>query len=485
MTIEEFGQSIKKKYPQYGSMNDHALGKRVLGKYPQYRSLISIKDVSPGITEENLKTKGLLGKVGSFLGIEKVARRAGFELAKLDPEHRKVLERLDPETKKQLETGGVTAKQAVGSAALAGLTIALPFSGKLIRPAGASFKSLLVRGALTGSMFGAAGAVEEGMEANDIKNSAMLGAVVGSAFPLMSKTLSGAGRFLKGVPRRLYNTVFKAEKDQLRRELTSEARGKDFITDAEWALQKEKIVGGFESLAKETIRRLDTAEAVIRKTVLRPGASLIKIDKGKFLPPLRQIQKRYIGATFTGTGTEAQQLINTIKKAPGGKISQKTALDLKRFLDRLRNRPSFKMDQQLGPIQEDLKVAADTVRNTLKEVNPTIARELERESHLMGMLEDLVEQAVKDRNVKLLNLTDIILGGGGMASGFPGSGFGLAALVRIGQRPEVVTRMAQGLQKTLNFQQKVSQGKLPRRLGTFGNEMAKGARQIYFGEIGQ
>lgn len=41
MTLQEFGQSIKKKYPQYNSVDDIELAKRTIEKYPVYKGQIS------------------------------------------------------------------------------------------------------------------------------------------------------------------------------------------------------------------------------------------------------------------------------------------------------------------------------------------------------------------------------------------------------------------------------------------------------------
>jgi len=41
MTIEQFGQQVKQKYPQYQGLSDAELGQRVLEKYPQYQRAIS------------------------------------------------------------------------------------------------------------------------------------------------------------------------------------------------------------------------------------------------------------------------------------------------------------------------------------------------------------------------------------------------------------------------------------------------------------
>ncbi len=41
MTLEEFGQTIKKKYPVYNDMDDFELGRRMLDKYPVYRDMVA------------------------------------------------------------------------------------------------------------------------------------------------------------------------------------------------------------------------------------------------------------------------------------------------------------------------------------------------------------------------------------------------------------------------------------------------------------
>jgi hypothetical protein len=45
-TLQQFGQSIKAKHPEYKDMDDAALGKAVLAKYPQYADMVS-DDAAP------------------------------------------------------------------------------------------------------------------------------------------------------------------------------------------------------------------------------------------------------------------------------------------------------------------------------------------------------------------------------------------------------------------------------------------------------
>ena len=48
MTIEQFGQSIKQKYPQYQDLSDAELGQKMLAKYPQYQDMIDPPKIETG-----------------------------------------------------------------------------------------------------------------------------------------------------------------------------------------------------------------------------------------------------------------------------------------------------------------------------------------------------------------------------------------------------------------------------------------------------
>ena len=54
MTIEQFGQQIKSKYPQYNDLPDAEVGQKVLTKYPQYSDMIDSSDQEPPQQAENL-----------------------------------------------------------------------------------------------------------------------------------------------------------------------------------------------------------------------------------------------------------------------------------------------------------------------------------------------------------------------------------------------------------------------------------------------
>ena len=50
LTLEQFGQKIKAKYPQYNDIDDILLSQKILAKYPQYSTQI--------MTEEGLMPTG-------------------------------------------------------------------------------------------------------------------------------------------------------------------------------------------------------------------------------------------------------------------------------------------------------------------------------------------------------------------------------------------------------------------------------------------
>lgn len=63
MNLQEFGQQIKTKYPQYASMSDEDVANKVIAKYPQYKSQITDTTAQP---EQPKPSEGFLRKVGGF-----------------------------------------------------------------------------------------------------------------------------------------------------------------------------------------------------------------------------------------------------------------------------------------------------------------------------------------------------------------------------------------------------------------------------------
>ena len=73
MTIEEFGKTIKEKYPQYEDVSDRELGERMLVKYPAYQDMIQ-RDPAPQKFEPLLSGHGVLKGISELTGIAGIAR---------------------------------------------------------------------------------------------------------------------------------------------------------------------------------------------------------------------------------------------------------------------------------------------------------------------------------------------------------------------------------------------------------------------------
>ena len=89
-------------------------------------------------------------------------------------------------------------------------------------------------------------------------------------------------------------------------------------------------------------------------------------------------------------------------------------------------------------------------------------------------------------NLVLLGLQDILIGGGGLASGVPGAGLGAMAAVRGFQQPFTLTNLGFGIQKGLVAPITKTLGKqIPGQLGTTRQAIEQITRQIGFGTAGR
>jgi len=55
MTIEQFGATVKAKYPQYSGYSNAEIGQRMLDKYPQYRSQVTVPQ-EPGVVQSAVQS---------------------------------------------------------------------------------------------------------------------------------------------------------------------------------------------------------------------------------------------------------------------------------------------------------------------------------------------------------------------------------------------------------------------------------------------
>jgi len=303
MTIEQFGQSIKAKYPQYKDVPDAELGKSTLTKYPQYQDRV----VSSGETQPPQQTT--LGKVGGFVkdvavGIVKpiaqtavqfprafasgVAGTAGTLASAIGGEGSRgaqigqQLEQKAQQFAKPVQVpilGEIKPLSAVPGerSALSQLGQAAEMGASLVGAKGASsvvkqagkgaIKSAVIEGALTGAEAGALGgfgtkAQEKGATIGDAAGAALTGGVTGAA---IGAPLGLAGGLVgKGVTKALTPTP-KIEK--LSKEVVRQG-----IPEADVAL----IRGGSALDRSKMLKMLDVREKqVLNKRVTERATDVV------------------------------------------------------------------------------------------------------------------------------------------------------------------------------------------------------------------
>lgn len=100
MTVQELGQLMKQKYPQYQDIPDDELGNRILAKYPEYQNQIS----RPEIKETKGTAEKVLGGIASITGgkkmVETGAQLLGGGQESLATQNSQVVESLITQAKK-------------------------------------------------------------------------------------------------------------------------------------------------------------------------------------------------------------------------------------------------------------------------------------------------------------------------------------------------------------------------------------------------
>ncbi len=270
-------------------------------------------------------------------------------------------------------------------------------------------------------------------------------ALLGGASPLVGKALSGTGGVVfEKFPERLYGQVFKIAEDDLRAAYQTVARGQALNPTLAKEMLERGLFGSSRNMAVYSFKKLDALEGQLQATLT--GKRVTLPQKNDYLNLLRSLDDEFGGA-FAKMGKEAGKLAFELNAVEGASIPAPLALRLKRLLDRARSTTSFRESVRLGPKQDDYKEAADLVRRTIHQTFPDASSLLNEERVFIQASDAIVKDAVARNNRRLLGLTDYILGGGGMASGFGASGIGAAAAVRGFQNPFTLTGLGQTLRR--------------------------------------
>jgi hypothetical protein len=307
------------------------------------------------ITPESLQTKGILGKLGSFFGSEKLGRGLGYRLAsKIYPDIEQNLQTaqqagtMTPEEAQIMRTGGVKPKQMVGSAIETGAWLATPF---IPFPKGLGLTAKTAAGATTfapaltrAAMVGGLAAVSSGGRAlaNDktapqVIKSMAIGGIAGALVSLGIDAVVSGFRWLRSKTPKAFSVTGAAPKGALQR---------GYERPAEVGAQIEPMAD--EEAVKQTV--LDTQKQIqdYRRTI-----------SNQYETQLDAIAVEQKGKLVDLTRNENAWLRNVeegfpLKSAPGrtNDLSIETVNDLYKELNQLYSKPSAQFNPKYGFLKE-------------------------------------------------------------------------------------------------------------------------------------
>jgi len=483
MTIDEFGRTIKTKYPQYNDLSDADLGQKMLAKYPQYSDMIdtpveqkkpstlgsvwnTAKNISTKIqdTQKNLAIGAGKGVVSTLKGIATLGEKGIKAVLPQKAEEvlfpssvyggKTVAETQIPEN----VTKPSNVAQAIGKGVEQIGEFLIPVGGEvralnalksLIPKAG---KALQLGAKAIGSGLEFAGKTAAQTGGDKLQTGVSSG--IGLVSPVLGKAV---GSLKKGatevLPERLNSIIFKTAEDDLRAAYKTIANGEELNpTLAKEALERG-IKGNSENMAVYSFKKLEELENKVQESVkgiIGNVKQVINLDNKSGYQNVLQTIKDTFNKTFnTERAKSAQALLTELKSIKGNTVSTDLGLRLRRFIDDMRNTKSFTSNPNLSAIQEGFKESTNQLRKKLADAG--LEDLMNEERVFIRALDDIVEDAVKRKNKNVLGLFDLLAGGGGMASGGPLGGVSAALAVRGFQQPFTITNLAQALYKMRNI----------------------------------
>jgi len=364
-----------------------------------------------------------------------------------------------------------------GSAIETGVTIAMAGLGGL-KTAGTFLQRVgpkVTYNFITGAGFGTGHALQDNKSTPQaLINGFWTGALM-SAMPIIGEGVSKVKSTLtEFMPERLYSTLFKQSQDDFIRFIKTENLmelkksspelfnemvrsgvvniGKGGTIAVNPTLAKEalvrKIWGSHKTILKYFHTKQLQQEMAARQAVA--GKFLEVKNKSGYVSMLRELSDRYKarGHGFeTSVTNKADQLILELEKVGArGRVPGELALELRRFIDGVRNTSSFRMDPSLSASQAAYKTAADSLRQKIAAI-PGMGSIMNEYRFVIQGFDAVVADAVRTSNKDIIGLTDAILGGGGIAGGELGTGLGAMTAIRAFKTAPVQTAAGQLLHK--------------------------------------
>lgn len=281
----------------------------------------------------------------------------------------------------------------------------------------------------------------------------------------------GEGAKAMRIPERLYSTIFKNSKNDMLSELKANGVANLQKTDPE--LYKNLVANGIikadstgqpilnQTLAEEALARGlqgsvdDMANEVVQgqlkselaaRTIAKNYNGTIDVTEAQYKNVLNELASEYDDVGFGEISKQARDLVSKIDET-GGKVKAEDALNIRRFLDRVRVARSFDAPAtKLSLAQANLKTLADTLRTRVNTI-PGMSNVMKDYSFYIDSLEALAREAARTGNNQVISMIDSMFLAGTAASGSPiPAAMGLFRKMFL-TSPAGTTGMAQGIQE--------------------------------------
>lgn len=288
MTIEQLGQKIKTKYPQYKDIPDADLGQKMVEKYPVYSSQIDGKptpDLETNVTDTFLTGHPVLRGISDFIGTTGLAKGVAQGIfLKFTPEG-KEMTKLIAEGKanySDLEkiVGKASNKEIVGSAIQTGASITA------LGKAPAKAISRVALGTGVGAGIGAGKALEKGGGIKEVAKGTAIGAGTGLAVSGVLEGISAGVRWIsqsKAIQARTGATYTKALQPPKKEIAKDIERGfKSFGEEVANVVDdkgKPVYVGGYKTLLQKAKDQLATKGGQLKSALASNKTATITRDE--------------------------------------------------------------------------------------------------------------------------------------------------------------------------------------------------------------
>jgi hypothetical protein len=429
-SLEQFGATIKLKYPQYKDISDIELGQKMLTKYPQYKDMVTINQT---------QQKPLLQKAGEgvldFLGMKGLRNLATSFGITRDKEYRRIVDKIEKggnatqgelaylnSLNQSLTEVTPTAKQVAGSVIETGATLAtLGVKPGNILPTATKLAGI-------GAVAGFGSGLQENKSVEDSLKQSFTTGLASAATVGTISAISKLGKLgLSKLPNKIYSSAAKLDS-----------------ATANVMINEKQIgtLGRLNGIAQQETRKLN--ETIAAKIAEKNG----EINTKAFLKTVTdKIKNKWSGASEK----QINASIKSFKLEPllkGGKIDFKVADNI---------RQGIGTDLQTIWRQEDPKFKGDVGKIIWQELVNTI-RPSTNTTNEFSRLAAYTNAAIKTSKILKnqeskfgLKLTDLVLGGAAGVGGGGLAGVGAVVAKKAIESPLVKTAVSVGLNEVNKF----------------------------------